>query len=86
MARALTTPEVAEAVGVSVQTIRRWRRQGLLPEPEVVHRGRRGTGSEWPESVVAQARWVHAQLEGGRTIPKILAALEAGEYPPNGDA
>lgn len=82
MARALTTPEVAEAVGVSVQTIRRWRRQGLLPAPEVVFRGRRGTGSEWPESAVAQGRWVHSQLEAGRTIPKILAALEAGEYPP----
>jgi hypothetical protein len=47
-----------------------------------VHRGRRGTVSEWPEGSVEQARWVLAQLEAGKTIPKILAALEAGEYPP----
>jgi len=82
VARTFTTPELAEVVGVSGQTLRRWAQAGLLPTPEKVHRGRRGTVSEWPEGSAEQARWIHAQLEAGKTIPKILAALEAGEYPP----
>jgi DNA-binding transcriptional MerR regulator len=76
----LTTPKLAELVGVSGQTLRRWVQLGLLPAPEKVHRGRRGTVSEWPEGSVEQARWVHTQLEAGRTIAKILAALEAGAF------
>lgn len=86
MARTYTTPEAAAAVGVSGQTLLRWARAGLLPPPERVLRGRRGNASEWPESTIAQARWVFAQLESGKTLDRIRAALQAGDYSPNGEA
>jgi predicted DNA-binding transcriptional regulator AlpA len=80
--RTYTTPEVAEAVGVSGQTLRRWAREGLLPVPEKIHRGGRGSGSAWPETTIEQARWVLAQLNSNRTIAQVLEGIRAGEYPP----
>lgn len=80
--RTHTTPEVAAAVGVSDQTIRRWARDGLLPAPRKVHRGGRGSGMVWPEAAVAQAQWVHTQLEAGRTLNEVRDALAAGEFTP----
>lgn len=85
LARTLTTPEAAAVVGVSGQTLLRWARTGLLPAPERVLRGRRGNVSEWPETTIAQARWVFAQLESGKTLDKIRAVLEAGGYPPDAE-
>jgi len=85
MARVLTTPEVAAAVGVSDQTIRRWALAGLLPAPVKAFRGRRGTVSQWPDGTIAQGRWIVAQLHAGLTFPQIRAALEAGEYSPDED-
>lgn len=86
VARTFTTPQAAAAVGVSGQTLRRWAEAGLLPAPERVFRGRRGNVSSWPESVVAQAQWIFAQLESGQTIAQVRATLEAGGYPPNGES
>jgi len=79
--RKQTTPEIAAALGLSTQTIRRWAKAGLLPTPERQHRGRRGVNSLYPEHTLAQARWVKKQLEDNRmTIPQVLAALQAGEF------
>lgn len=80
MPRTYTTPEVAEATGVSGQTLRRWAREGLLPIPEKIHRGGRGVGSAWPEGTIAQARWVLDRLNNNETIAQVLTALQAGEY------
>jgi predicted DNA-binding transcriptional regulator AlpA len=80
--RAYTTPEVAEAVGVSGQTLRRWAREGLLPVPGKIHRGGRGAGSAWPEGTIEQARWVLQQLNSNRTIAQVAEGIRSGEYPP----
>lgn len=80
--RTYTTPEVAEATGVSGQTLLRWARQGLLPAPAKIHRGGRGVGSAWSEGTIAQARWVLDRLNSNETITQVLAALQAGEYRP----
>jgi predicted DNA-binding transcriptional regulator AlpA len=77
-----TTPQVAQAIGVSGETVLRWARQGLLPTPERIHRGGRGVGSAWPEGTIDQARWVLDRLNSNETITQVLAALQAGEYPP----
>lgn len=85
MASVLTTPDVASAVGVSDQTVRRWSAAGLLPTPVKAFRGRRGTVSQWPEGTIQQGRWILQQLQAGLTFPQIRAALDAGEYPPTVD-
>lgn len=80
------TKDIADAVGLVPATIRLWVKQGLLPPGEKVHRGRRGTGLVFPEAAIAQAQWVKAQLDGGRTIAAVLQALQRGEYPPRPQA
>lgn len=67
-------------------TIRRWAQLGLLPAPKKVHRGRRGTSLVFPDTAVAQAVWVKAQLDAGRTVPDLQQALRDGEYPPRSQA
>lgn len=79
----LTTPEVAEAVGVSKATILRWADLGVLPRPVIVHSGRRGRLARWPLHTPAQGRWVFAQLEAHLTWDEIRAALEAGRFDPS---
>jgi len=78
-----TTGEVAEAIGATEQTVRRWTKLGLLPTPERVHRGGRGVTSLYPGHTLAQARWVLDQLENENLpIPRVLAALQAGAFKP----
>jgi DNA-binding transcriptional MerR regulator len=77
--------DIAQAAGVTPTTIRRWAKAGLLPPGRKVHRGRRGTGLVFPDSAPAQAVWIKTQLDAGRTIEELRAALLAGEYsPPSG--
>ena len=74
--------EIAQAAGVTATTIRRWAKQGLLPAGTKVHRGRRGTGLVFPDTAPAQAVWVKAQLDAGRTVEDVRLALEHGEFTP----
>lgn len=78
----LTTEQVAEAAGVTVQTVRRWSKLGLLPPFRVVYGVSRGKKSYWPAHAAAQAAWVRAQSEAGRTFDEIRGALAAGEFTP----
>lgn len=77
-----TTPEVAEAAGVSGVTVQDWSRRGVLPVYEVHHGGRRGKTSRWPLYAPAQAKWVKALLDEGYSFEEIKAALAAGEFKP----
>ena len=81
MANTTTTAVIAEAAGVTGKTIRVWAKRGLLPAPQLSHRGRRGTVAVWPDTAVAQAVWVRGQLEAGRTIPEIAETIKAGQCP-----
>lgn len=75
-----TTPEVADAAGVSGVTVQEWSKRGVLPPYRVVHGGRRGKTSRWPLHAPAQARWVKGLLDQGHTFEEILGALAAGEF------
>lgn len=78
----LTTDQVAEAAKVTVQTVRRWSKLGLLPPFRVVYGAQRGKRSYWPAHAAAQAAWVREQSDAGRTFDEIRAALAAGEFKP----
>jgi len=80
----VTTAEVAQAVGVSEVTIRRWAQRGVLPAYEVHHGGRRGHAAMWPAHAPQQARWVLEQLEARRSWEDIVEALAAGEFKGSG--
>ena len=77
---------IAREAGVDPSTIRRWAKLGLLPAGKKVHRGRRGTNLIFPDKTPAQAVWVKAQLDAGRTVGEVQEALLRGEYPPRAQA
>jgi adenylate cyclase len=65
----LTLAEVARRAGVSVATVRRWMKDGLVPQYE-------GT---WTPSAVAQVRIVGRLRERGHTLEQIRRANDSGQ-------
>jgi adenylate cyclase len=70
VADTLSLKEAAERVGVSVDTLRRWARDGLIPEVD-------GTG-EWTTAAVAHARIVSRLRERGHSLEQIREAGDQG--------
>src|SRR3546814_11894879 len=71
----LTIGAVARRVGVAIDTIRYYEREGLLPEPQ-----RRASGyRSYDESAVAQLRFIRRAKDLGFTLEEIreLLALSA---------
>jgi len=70
VADTLSLKEAAERVGVSADTLRRWARDGLIPEVD-------GTG-EWTTAAVAHARIVARLRDRGHKLEEIKRAGEEG--------
>jgi adenylate cyclase len=70
VAEALSLKEAAERVGVSPGTLRRWAREGVIPEVD-------GTG-EWTTAAVAHARIVARLRERGHKLENIKKAGREG--------
>ena len=70
MAETLSLKEAAERVGVSPATLRRWAREGVIPEVD-------GTG-EWTSAAVAHARIVARLRDRGHKLEHIRQAGEQG--------
>jgi adenylate cyclase len=70
VAETLSLKEAAERVGVSSDTLRRWAREGLIPELN-------GTG-EWTTAAVAHARIVARLRDRGHSLEHIKKAGEQG--------
>lgn len=74
-----TTQEVSAAAGeVHRDTLRRWCKMDLLPEPTIISRGRAGVHSRWPGWAVDRAAWIHQQLETGYTLVEIAEQVKVG--------
>ncbi|GAB3650845.1 heavy metal-responsive transcriptional regulator [Glycomyces tarimensis] len=76
----LTVGKLAEAVGVSADTIRYWEREGLVPAPERSAAGYRRYGPE----AVERARFIRTCQSGGlrlSDIADLLAVRDTGECP-----
>lgn len=77
-----TTQEVSAAAGeVHRDTLRRWCKMTLLPEPTIISRGRGGVHSRWPGWAVQRATWIAQQLQTGYTLPEIVEQVKAGQAP-----
>jgi adenylate cyclase len=68
----LTLKEVADRAGVSPATLRRWVKEGLIPQLDG------GAGSAWSVAAAAQARVVARLRDRGHTIAQIREATEDG--------
>src|SRR5215472_1255988 len=67
--------EVAERGGVSIQTIRYYEREGLLPEPPRLASGYR----MFPETTVHRVRFIKRAQELGFSLAEIRDLLSLGE-------
>src|SRR5829696_2901007 len=70
VAETLSLKEAAERVGVTPATLRRWAREGVIPEGD-------GTG-EWSTAAVAHARIVARLRDRGHKLEHIRRAGEEG--------
>jgi MerR family copper efflux transcriptional regulator len=71
-ASSLTIGAVAKRVGVAIDTIRYYEREGLLPEPERRASGYRSYG----ESAIAQLGFIRRAKELGFTLEEIRELLD----------
>jgi adenylate cyclase len=71
VADTLSLKDAAERVGVSPDTLRRWARDGLIPEVD-------GTG-EWTTAAVAHARIVARLRDRGHSLEQIREAGDQGK-------
>lgn len=76
MSTALRSSQVAEAVGVNVQTLRYYERRGIIAEPERSLGGHR----LYPEETVTTLRIIKAAQRLGFTLDEVAELLEAGKH------
>jgi DNA-binding transcriptional MerR regulator len=72
----LRSGQVAEAVGVNVETLRYYERRGIIPEPDRSLGGHR----LYPEETVTILRVIKAAQRLGFTLEEVAELLEAGRH------
>lgn len=76
MTTALRSGQVAEAVGVNVETLRYYERRGIIKEPQRSLGGHR----LYPEETVTTLRVIKAAQSLGFTLDEVAELLEAGRH------
>src|SRR5689334_20923951 len=76
MSGSMRTRQVAEAVGVNVQTLRYYERRGIIAEPERSLGGHR----LYSEATVTTLRIIKAAQRLGFTLDEVAELLEAGRH------
>jgi adenylate cyclase len=71
MSDELTLTEVARRIGVTPQTLRRWQKDGLIPQ----HEADNGT---WTSAATAQARLIARLRDRGHSLDEIREATRSG--------
>lgn len=76
MTTGLRSGQVAEAVGINVETLRYYERRGIIPEPDRSLGGHR----LYPEETVTILRVIKAAQRLGFTLEEVAELLEAGRH------
>lgn len=76
MSTGLRSGQVAEAVGVNVETLRYYERRGIIAEPDRSLGGHR----VYPEETVTTLRVIKAAQNLGFTLDEVAELLEAGRH------
>jgi len=76
MTTGLRSGQVAEAVGVNIETLRYYERRGIIAEPDRSLGGRR----LYPEETVTTLRVIKAAQSLGFTLDEVAELLEAGRH------
>ncbi len=67
--------EIAQAVGVSAFTVRRWTKIGLLPQPETRPFGAARRMAFWPDGTSRRAQWLRRMFNDLRLTQAQLEKL-----------
>lgn len=76
MSAGLRSGQVAEAVGINVETLRYYERRGIITEPDRSLGGHR----LYPEEAVTTLRVIKAAQSLGFTLDEVAELLEAGRH------
>ena len=76
MSAGLRAGQVADAVGVNVETLRYYERRGIIPQPERSLGGHR----LYDEATVTRLRVIKAAQRLGFTLDEVVDLLEAGRH------
>ena len=76
MTNGLRSGQLAEAVGVNVETLRYYERRGIIPEPDRSLGGHR----LYPEETVTTLRVIRAAKNLGFTLDEVAELLEAAQH------
>lgn len=76
MTTVLRSGQLADAVGVNVETLRYYERRGIIPEPDRSLGGHR----LYPEETVATLRVIKAAQNLGFTLDEVTELLEAARH------
>lgn len=76
MSAGLRVGQVADAVGVNVETLRYYERRGIIPQPDRSLGGHR----LYPEETVTTLRVIKAAQGLGFTLDEVAELLEAGRH------
>jgi DNA-binding transcriptional MerR regulator len=60
---------------IAYQTLVKYRDLGLLPRPQIVRRGRKGTESLYPDDVITRIQHIEKLKEDGLTLPEIAEII-----------
>jgi DNA-binding transcriptional MerR regulator len=60
---------------IAYQTLIKYRDLGLLPRPQIVRRGRKGTESLYPDDVITRIQHIEKLKEDGLTLPEIAEII-----------
>jgi len=61
---------------IAYQTLVKYRDLGLLPRPQIVRRGRKGTESLYPDDVITRIQHIEKLKEDGLTLPEIAERIQ----------
>lgn len=76
MTTGLRSGQVADAVGVNVETLRYYERRGIIPEPDRSLGGHR----LYPEETVTTLRVIKVAQRLGFSLSEVVELLEAGRH------
>lgn len=71
----VTTPQIAQAVGTTRQTILSWGERGVLPQPTLQRLGARGVSSRWPAYTIPLGLYVKAALARQYSFAEVARAV-----------
>lgn len=71
-----TLADILKETGISYGTLIRYRDMGLVPKPEIIRHGRKGTECLYPDDAIETIERIKTLKERGHTVAQIREMAE----------